>query len=284
VTPGGEVTPEGLIAIGQIARDFGLYTKITGGQRIDLFGARIDQLPDIWRGLIDAGFESGHAYGKSLRTVKSCVGSTWCRYGVQDSVGLAILLELRYRGLRSPHKLKLGVSGCARECAEARGKDVGVIATENGWNLYVAGNGGFTPRHAQLFAEDLSTEDLITAIDRFLMFYIRTADRLQRTAPWLDAYDGGMEALRRVVFEDSLGIAADLDEAMSRHVGSYRDEWAAALEDPQTLARFASFVNAPETPDDSFAYVAERGQPRPATPDERSSAVLIAGTTLGVRS
>ena len=282
--PGGEVTPEGLIAIGQIARDFGLYTKITGGQRIDLFGARIDQLPDIWRGLIDAGFESGHAYGKSLRTVKSCVGSTWCRYGVQDSVGLAILLELRYRGLRSPHKLKLGVSGCARECAEARGKDVGVIATENGWNLYVAGNGGFTPRHAQLFAEDLSTEDLITAIDRFLMFYIRTADRLQRTAPWLDAYDGGMEALRRVVFEDSLGIAADLDEAMSRHVGSYRDEWAAALEDPQTLARFASFVNAPETPDDSFAYVAERGQPRPATPDERSSAVLIAGTTLGVRS
>src|SRR3546814_13362216 len=100
-----------------------------------MFGARLEQLPDIWRRLVDAGFESGHAYGKSLRTVKSCVGSTWCRYGVQDSVGMAVQLELRYRGLRAPHKLKLGVSGCARECAEARSQDVGVIATEQGWNM-----------------------------------------------------------------------------------------------------------------------------------------------------
>ncbi len=281
--PGGEVTPEGLIAIGEVARDFGLYTKITGGQRVDLFGARIDQLPAIWRRLIDAGFESGHAYGKSLRTVKSCVGSTWCRYGVQDSVGLAVLLELRYRGLRSPHKLKLGVSGCARECAEARGKDVGVIATDNGWNLYVAGNGGFTPKHAQLLAEDLTTEALVTAIDRFLMFYIRTADRLQRTAAWLEDYEGGLDAVRGVILDDSLGIAADLDSAMAAHVGSYEDEWAAALRNPETLARFASFVNAPDTPDDSFAYVAERGQPRPARPEDRRAGVLIAGTTLGVR-
>ena len=113
-----------------MARDFELYTKITGGQRIDLFGARVEQLPQIWRRLVDAGFESGHAYGKALRTVKSCVGSTWCRYGVQDSVGLAIELELRYRGLRAPHKVKAAVSGCARECAEARSKDFGIIATE----------------------------------------------------------------------------------------------------------------------------------------------------------
>ena len=127
--PGGEVTPEGLITVGQVAKKYGLYTKITGGQRVDLFGARVDQLPSIWSELIDAGFESGHAYGKSLRTVKSCVGSTWCRYGVQDSVGTAIDLEKRYRGVRSPHKIKFGVSGCTRECAEARGKDVGVIAT-----------------------------------------------------------------------------------------------------------------------------------------------------------
>lgn len=281
--PGGEITPEGLIAIGEVAQRFGLYTKITGGQRIDLFGARIDQLPEIWRLLIDAGFESGHAYGKSLRTVKSCVGSTWCRFGVQDSVALAIGLELRYRGLRSPHKLKLGVSGCARECAEARGKDVGIIATEQGWNLYVGGNGGFTPRHAQLFAEDLETPDLIRTIDRFLMFYVRTADRLQRTAAWIEEYDGGLEALRSVVLDDSLGIGADLDAAMARHVDSYQDEWAAALDDPQTLARFTSFVNAPQAHDESLAYVAERGQARPARPDERTSAVLIAGTTLGVR-
>ena len=283
--PGGEVTPEGLIAIGEVARDYGLYTKITGGQRVDLFGARIDQLPGIWQRLVDAGFESGHAYGKSLRTVKSCVGSTWCRFGVQDSVGLAIDLELRYRGLRSPHKIKLGVSGCARECAEARGKDVGVIATDNGWNVYVGGNGGFTPRHAQLLAEDLDTETLVRTIDRFLMYYVRTADRLQRTAPWVAEHEGGLDAIRAVVLDDCLGIAADLDAAMAAHVGRYEDEWAATLADPDKLARFAPFVNAPEAVDDSLAYVGERGQARPATSEERSSgSVLIAGTTLEVRS
>jgi nitrite reductase (NADH) large subunit len=282
--PGGEITPEGLVVIGEVARDFGLYTKITGGQRIDLFGARLEQLPDIWRRLVDAGFESGHAYGKSLRTVKSCVGSTWCRYGVQDSVGMAVRLELRYRGLRSPHKLKLGVSGCARECAEARGKDVGVIATEAGWNMYVGGNGGFTPRHAVLLAEGLSDDELLTAIDRFLMYYIFTADRLQRTAPWFEELEGGVEGLRAVIFDDSLGICADLDAAMARHIGSYEDEWKATLEDPEKLRRFASFVNAPTTPDPSLAYTAERGQPRPARPQERDDPrVLIAGTTLEVR-
>jgi len=287
--PGGEVTPEGLIAIGSVAQDFGLYTKITGGQRIDLFGARIDQLPLIWQRLVDAGFESGHAYGKSLRTVKSCVGSTWCRFGVQDSVALAVMLELRYRGLRSPHKIKLGVSGCARECAEARGKDVGVIATDKGWNVYVGGNGGFTPRHAQLLAEDLDTETLVRTIDRFLLYYIRTADRLQRTAPWVDEVEGGLDGVRAVVLEDSLGIAADLDAQMALHVEEYEDEWRATLEDPEKLRRFASFVNAPEVPDPSLAYVPERGQARPATPDERAAAgrgepVLVAGSTLEVRS
>ncbi len=271
--PGGEITPEGLIVIGEIAQDFELYTKITGGQRIDLFGARIDQLPAIWRRLVDAGFESGHAYGKSLRTVKSCVGSTWCRYGVQDSVGLAIDLELRYRGLRSPHKLKLGVSGCARECAEARGKDVGVIATDKGWNLYVGGNGGFTPRHAVLLAEDLDTETLVRTVDRFLMYYIRTADRLQRTAVWLQEIEGGLEHVRSVVLDDSLGIADDLDAAMAVHVGSYRDEWRDVLDDPAKLARFAGFVNDASAVDDNLAYVEVRGQHRPATADERDAGI-----------
>ncbi len=282
--PGGEITPEGLVAIGQVAQDFGLYTKITGGQRIDMFGARLEQLPDIWRRLVDAGFESGHAYGKSLRTVKSCVGSTWCRYGVQDSVGMAVHLELRYRGLRAPHKFKLGVSGCARECAEARGKDVGVIATEAGWNMYVGGNGGFTPRHAVLLAEGLSDAELLTTIDRFLMYYIFTADRLQRTAPWFEELEGGIDGLRAVIFDDSLGICADLDAAIARHLDAYEDEWKATLDDPDKLRRFASFVNAPKTPDPSLAYTVERGQPRPATPDEREdSRVLIAGTVLEVR-
>ncbi|MFE5293766.1 nitrite reductase large subunit NirB [Isoptericola sp. NPDC056618] len=298
--PGGEVTPEGLIVVGQVAKDFGLYTKITGGQRIDMFGARVEQLPEIWRRLVDAGFESGHAYGKSLRTVKSCVGSTWCRYGVQDSVGMAVELELRYRGLRSPHKLKLGVSGCARECAEARGKDVGVIATDQGWNVYVGGNGGQTPRHAQLLAENLSSAELLRTVDRFLMLYIRTADRLQRTAPWVEEYEGGLEAIRQVVIEDSLGIGADLDAAMAQHVEGYEDEWKAVLDDPEKLARFGSFVNAPTTPDPALAYVPERGQKRPATADEVASGadgpvdpdlvsaltspVLVAGPTLEVRA
>ena len=201
--PGGEITPEGLIAIGEVARDFDLYCKITGGQRVDLLGATVDQLPLIWARLIDAGFESGHAYGKAMRTVKSCIGSVWCRYGVQDSVQLAIDLELRYRGLRAPHKIKLAVSGCARECAEAQSKDVGVIATERGWNLYVGGNGGMRPRHAQLLAEDLDSGTLLATIDRFLMYYIRTADRLERTASWLEKIDGGIDHVRAVVIEDS---------------------------------------------------------------------------------
>lgn len=271
--PGGEITPEKLIVIGEVARDFGLYTKITGGQRIDLFGARVDQLPSIWGRLVDAGFESGHAYGKALRTVKSCVGQTWCRYGVQDSVRMAIDLELRYRGLRAPHKLKSAVSGCARECAEAQSKDFGVIATAGGWNLYVGGNGGATPRHADLLAQDLSDAELIRLIDRFLMFYIRTADRLERTSTWLERLEGGLDHLRDVVVHDSLGLCAELESLMAEHVTGYRDEWAETLNDPDRLLRFVSFVNAPETPDPSVRFVPERGQIKPELP------VLTLGAT-----
>lgn len=272
--PGGEITPDKLIVLGQVAEDFDLYTKITGGQRIDLFGARVDQLPAIWARLVDAGFESGHAYGKALRTVKSCVGTTWCRYGVQDAVGLAIRLELRYRGLRAPHKIKGAVSGCARECAEAQGKDVGVIATERGWNLHVAGNGGMTPQHAVLLAADLSTETLVRYVDRFLMYYIRTADRLERTATWLNKLEGGLDHLRSVVVDDSLGLAADLEADMERHVAHYECEWTATLKDPERLARFRSFVNADE-PDPSLVFVRERGQRRPALPHEGSVPVAL---------
>ncbi|ANE43110.1 nitrite reductase large subunit NirB [Deinococcus puniceus] len=261
--PGGEVTAEGLIAIGEVARKFGLYCKITGGQRIDLLGAQRDDLPAIWTDLIAAGFESGHAYGKSLRTVKSCVGQTWCRYGVQDSTSLAIRLELRYRGLRSPHKLKSGVSGCTRECAEARSKDFGLIATEKGWNLYVGGNGGVTPKHALLLAEGLDEATLITLLDRFLMFYVRTADRLQRTSTWLENLEGGLEYLRAVIVDDKLGICADLDAAMLHHVGTYEDEWAAALTDTAGLARFRTFINS-DARDNAIEWVDERGQIRPA--------------------
>ncbi|MFD1828195.1 nitrite reductase large subunit NirB [Streptomyces desertarenae] len=275
--PGGEITPEKLIVIGEVARDFGLYTKITGGQRIDLFGARVDQLPAIWARLVAAGFESGHAYGKALRTVKSCVGQTWCRYGVQDSVRMAIDLELRYRGLRAPHKLKSGVSGCQRECAEAQAKDFGVIATAGGWNLYVGGNGGATPRHADLLAQDLSDAELIRLIDRFLMFYIRTADRLERTAAWLDRIEGGLDHVRDVVVHDSLGLCGELEAMMAEHVANYRDEWAETLDDPERLRRFVSFVNAPDAPDPSVRFVAEREQVKP-------DLTLLSGPDIPVRT
>lgn len=261
--PAGEITPDGLIAIGAVAKKYGLYTKITGGQRIDLFGAQLHELPDIWGELIAAGFETGHAYGKSTRTVKSCVGSTWCRYGVQDSVRMALDIEHRYKGLRSPHKLKFAVSGCTRECAEAQSKDTGVIATEKGWNLYVCGNGGMRPRHAELFATDLDDAALIRVIDRLLMFYIRTADKLQRTSVWRESLEGGLDYLKHVVLEDSLGLCAELEAQMQLVVDRYECEWANALNDPEKLKRFRTFVNDSRA-DPDIQFVQERGQPRPA--------------------
>ena len=271
---GGEISPDMLIAIGQIGKKYKLYTKITGGQRIDLFGARVDQLPLIWKELIDAGFETGHAYGKSLRTVKSCVGNTWCRYGVDNSVGLAIELENRYKGLRSPHKIKIGVSGCTRECAEAQGKDIGIIATETGWNLYICGNGGMKPRHADLFATSLDKETLIKYIDRFLSFYVRTADRLQRTSVWMENMEGGLDYLKSVVIADKLGLCEQLEEQMQHVINSYQCEWKTTIEDASKLKRFHHFVNSDQL-DDNIVFVEERGQLRPADKDERKHFNLL---------
>jgi nitrite reductase (NADH) large subunit len=267
--PGGEITPEKLIALGEVARKHGLYSKITGAQRVDLFGARLEQLPQVWSDLIAAGFESGHAYGKALRTVKSCVGSTWCRFGQQDSVTMAITLENRYKGLRAPHKLKGAASGCARECAEAQGKDFGVIATEKGYNLYVCGNGGMKPQHAQLLAADLDQATVLTYCDRFLMFYVRTADRLERTATWFNKLEGGIEYLRQVIIEDSLGICAELESDMQRVIDSYRCEWKAALDDPEKMKMFRPFVNTAER-DPSIVFIRQRDQHRPASWREKS--------------
>ncbi len=272
---GGEITPDKLIALGEVAKKYNLYTKITGGQRIDLFGATVDQLPLVWGELINAGFESGHAYGKALRTVKSCVGSTWCRYGQQDSVGAAIMIEDRYKGLRAPHKIKMAVSGCTRECAEAQSKDVGVIATENGWNLYVCGNGGMKPRHADLFATDLDTATLIKYIDRFFMFYIRTADRLQRTSVWMDNMEGGLAYLQDVIIHDSLGIGAELESQMAHVINTYQCEWKTTIEDEEKLKRFRTFVNS-DKGDNNVVFVEERGQIRPATPLEKIKVKKIA--------
>ncbi|MEM8497894.1 MAG: nitrite reductase large subunit NirB [Pseudomonadota bacterium] len=264
---GGEITPDKLIVLGEIGKQYNLYTKITGGQRIDLFGARLEELPEIWGILSEAGFETGHAYGKALRTVKSCVGTSWCRYGQQDSTTMAIFIENRYKGLRSPHKIKSAVSGCTRECAEAQSKDFGVIATETGWNLYLGGNGGMKPRHADLFATDLDDETLIKYIDRYLMFYVRTADRLQRTSVWLDNLEGGLEYLKEVVIEDRLGLCAELEQQMEHIVGTYQCEWKAAIDDPDKKKRFKQFVNS-DKQDSAVVLVEERQQLRPATDEE----------------
>ena len=261
--PGGEITPDKLIVLGETAKQYGLYSKITGGQRIDLFGAQVQDLPDIWEKLIDAGFESGHAYGKALRTIKSCVGTTWCRYGVQDSVAFAVRLENRYKGVRAPHKIKSAVSGCIRECAEAQSKDFGLVATENGYNLYVCGNGGAKPRHADLLATDLNEDTAITYIDRFLMYYSMTADKLTRTSVWLEKLEGGIEHLKEVVIDDKLGICAELEARMQFLVDSYACEWAEAVKDPERRKRFRQFVNTAAT-EPCIEIVSERGQQRPA--------------------
>lgn len=260
--PGGEITPDKLIVIGEVAKKYDLYTKITGGQRIDLFGAQVHQLPDIWEELINAGFESGHAYGKSLRTVKSCVGSTWCRYGLHDSVSFAIEVEERYRGLRSPHKLKSAVSGCRRECAEAQSKDFGIIATEEGWNLYVCGNGGSNPQHALLLAGDIDSETCLKYIDRFLMFYIRTAEPLNRTSTWLNKLEGGIDYMKEVIVEDSLGIGAELEREMEFMINTYKCEWKEVVNNPELRKRFTHFVNT-NIPDPSMQFEDMRGQKKP---------------------
>ena len=261
--PGGEITPEKLIALGTVARKFGLYSKITGAQRIDLFGAQRHQLPDIWEDLVNAGFESGHAYAKAIRTVKSCVGTTWCRFGVQDSVSFAIRVENRYKGFRAPHKLKAAVSGCIRECAEAQSKDFGIIATEKGWNLYVCGNGGAKPRHADLLAADIDDDTCIQYIDRFLMYYTQTADRLTRTSVWLGKLEGGIDYLRDVIINDRLGICAELENQMQFFVDTYKCEWKEVVNDPEKRRWFKQFVNTDDT-EPTIEFVSQREQHRPA--------------------
>jgi nitrite reductase (NADH) large subunit len=274
---GGEITPEGLMAIGAVARQYNLYTKITGSQRIGLFGAQRDDLPAIWSQLIAAGFETGQAYAKALRMAKTCVGSTWCRYGVGDSLGFGIELENRYKGIRTPHKMKFGVSGCTRECAEAQGKDVGVIATEKGWNLYVCGNGGMKPRHADLLAADLDHDTLLHYLDRFMMFYIRTGDRLQRTSVWLESMDGGIDYLRKVIVDDKLGLNSQLESELARLRDLAECEWAATVNDPQQQSHFATFINSPQR-DPLIQNINVRDQHRPARPAERIDVTQIEET------
>ncbi|HID7485629.1 TPA: nitrite reductase large subunit NirB [Morganella morganii] len=273
-SPGGEITPEGLLTIGKIAQEYHLYTKITGSQRIAMFGAQKQDLPAIWEKLIAAGFETGHAYAKALRMAKTCVGTAWCRFGVGDSTALGVELEHRYKGIRTPHKMKFGISGCTRECSEAQGKDIGIIATDKGWNLYVCGNGGMKPRHGDLLMADLDKETLISYIDRFMMFYIRTADKLSRTSTWLENLDGGIDYLRDVIVSDKLGLNAQLEQELAQLREKVICEWQETVNNPHARKRFSHFVNSP-LPDPDVQMVSERLQHRPARPEERIAVTLI---------
>ncbi|MEM7871757.1 nitrite reductase large subunit NirB [Morganella morganii] len=273
-SPGGEITPEGLLTIGAVAQEYHLYTKITGSQRIAMFGAQKQDLPAIWEKLIAAGFETGHAYAKALRMAKTCVGTAWCRFGVGDSTALGVELEHRYKGIRTPHKMKFGISGCTRECSEAQGKDIGIIATDKGWNLYVCGNGGMKPRHGDLLMADLDKETLIRYIDRFMMFYIRTADKLSRTSTWLESLEGGIDYLRDVIVSDKLGLNAQLEQELALLREKVTCEWQETVNNPHARKRFSHFVNSP-LPDPNVQMISERLQHRPARPEERIVVTLI---------
>ncbi len=182
---------------------------------------------------------------------------------MQDSVGFAIRIENRYKGIRAPHKIKMAVSGCVRECAEAQGKDVGLVATEGGYNLHVCGNSGAKPRHAELLAADIDEETAIRYVDRFLMYYISTADKLTRTSVWCEKLEGGIDHIREVVVDDKLGIAADLEAMLQRLVDSYQCEWAAVVNDPQKRRQFRQFINTDET-EPCIEIVSQCEQTRPA--------------------
>ncbi|KAF2456034.1 nitrite reductase [Lineolata rhizophorae] len=275
---GGEITPDKLIIIGTVAKKYNLYTKITGGQRIDMFGAKKQDLLSIWTEIIEGGMESGHAYAKSLRTVKSCVGTTWCRFGIGDSVGMAVRLEERYKSIRAPHKIKGGVSGCVRECAEAQNKDFGLIATEKGFNVFVGGNGGAKPRHSELLAKDVPPDDVVPILDRYLAFYIRTADKLQRTARWIENLPGGISYLREVILEDKLGICKDLEEQMEQLISSYFCEWTEVIKNPDRRAWFEQFSNTKENVGPAIEPTEERGQERPSYWPKESAKEDFRGT------
>ena len=264
VTPrvaGGEITPQELLLMGTVALTYNLWTKITGAQRVGLFGANIWQLPDIWEDLVRGkcsfetvqekvavrvetqGMESGQAYGKALRAVKSYVGTSSCRFGQQDFLSMAVKLKERYKGLRAPHKPKMGVSGCMRECAEAHGKDIGLVATAKGHNFYICGNHGTSPKHATLFANVLSEEDCFRYIDRILMYYTFTAAPWTRTSKWLEHMEGGVEHLREVVVQDSLGLCAEFERRWEEAVKNYECEWKTVVENPELRKQFRQFVD-----------------------------------------
>jgi nitrite reductase (NADH) large subunit len=199
---GGLTSPKELRAIADVADKFKVpEIKVTGGQRIDLFGVKKEDLPAVWKDLSDAGFVSGHAYGKALRTVKTCVGANWCRFGTQDSTGLGVKLEQLTWGSWMPHKFKLAVSGCPRNCAEATIKDLGVVCVDSGYELHVGGNGGIKVRVTDFLTKVESEQQVLEYCAAFTQLYREEAHYLERTAPWVERV--GLAHIKAKVVEDA---------------------------------------------------------------------------------
>jgi nitrite reductase (NADH) large subunit len=199
---GGLTNPRELRAIADAAEKFAVPTvKITGGQRIDMLGLKKEQLPAIWADLTEAGLVSGHAYGKALRTVKTCVGSEWCRFGTQDSTGLGVKIEQMCWGSYTPHKVKLAVSGCPRNCAEATIKDIGVVCVEAGYDVVVGGNGGVEVRVTDHLVRLATEAEVLEHVGAFLQLYREEARYLERTAPWVARV--GIDYVRSRIVDDA---------------------------------------------------------------------------------
>jgi nitrite reductase (NADH) large subunit len=222
---GGVTNPHELRAIADVAEKYNVPTvKITGGQRIDLLGVKKEDLPKVWGDLAKAGFVSGHAYGKALRTVKTCVGSEWCRFGTQDSTTMGVRLEKMTWGAWTPHKTKMAVSGCPRNCAEATIKDFGVVAIDSGWELHVGGNGGVKVRATDLLCKVKTMEEVEEYCAAFMQLYREDARYLERTAPWIERV--GLEFVKKAIVNDAgnrLRLAARF-LASQKH--AQKDPWA----------------------------------------------------------
>jgi nitrite reductase (NADH) large subunit len=231
---GGVTSPHQLRRIADVAERYRIpMVKLTGGQRIDLLGIRKEDLPAVWA---DLDMPSGHAYGKSFRTVKTCVGSDFCRFGVGDSTALGIAIESRFQGLESPAKLKLAVTGCPRNCAEAYVKDLGVVAIDGGrWEIYVGGAAGAHIRKGDLLATVDTPDQVLQLTSRFLQYYREHANWLERTYGFVPRI--GIERLRELIVDDVDGLGDGLDDRMRASIAAYRDPWQERTE-PATPGQF----------------------------------------------
>lgn len=222
---GGVTSPSELRAIADVADKYQVPTvKITGGQRIDLLGVKKEDLPKMWADLNEAGFVSGHAYGKSLRTVKTCVGSEWCRFGTQDSTGLGIKIEQMTWGSWTPHKFKIAVSGCPRNCAEATIKDLGVVCVDSGYEIHVGGNGGVKVRATDLLCKVATEQEAMEYTAAFMQVYREEAHYLERTAHWIERV--GLAFVKQRVVDDAAGRKALCARFMKSQTFSQIDPWA----------------------------------------------------------